>query len=78
MGITKKLWNEIGNILQTEKHLTVPSHTSCKGLANSFVTYFSNKIDKIHEFHDRWYQKQRKGQEEPDICTWLDCNECHS
>lgn len=43
----KKLWNELENILKTENQCTVVIHISCKDLADPFVSYIRDKINKI-------------------------------
>ena len=42
----RKLWNEFDKLLHKEQNLTLPTHCSNKDLADSFATYFSDKIKK--------------------------------
>ena len=43
----KKLWQVLRNALHSTSEAVLPSHESKKGLADRFVTFFSDKITKI-------------------------------
>ena len=44
---SKKLWQVLRSALHSSPEAVLPSHESKKGLADRFVTFFSDKIDKI-------------------------------
>ena len=44
---SKKLWQVLCSVLHSISEKVLPSHDSQIGLANSFVTFFSDKISKI-------------------------------
>ena len=46
---SKKLWQVLHSVLHSVPDKVLPSHASHIGLANRFVTFFSNKISKIRD-----------------------------
>ena len=47
MTLSKKLWQVLRSALHSSPEAVLPSHESKKGLADRFVTFFSDKIAKI-------------------------------
>ena len=46
---SKKLWHVLRSVLHSVPDKVLPSHASHTGLANRFVTFFSDKISKIRD-----------------------------
>ena len=46
---SKKLWQVLRSVLHSVPEKVLPSHASHIGLANCFVTFFSDKISKIRD-----------------------------